>query len=182
MTDASFDPTHAVRFDLAHGAVHAGAHGERLVMVPSAALEQWVALAPQESSEGLGRAMGTAIGRRAAARIESLVSASPELFITQLAGEAAMAGLGTLSVERWGRALVVLVDDCPLPTSLLAAFVAGAIEASTGRGVSTLLLDRDGGSARVLVTGEPGTRRVRDWMAEGETWGAALARLQRRSA
>src|SRR5215469_14307836 len=107
MAGTSFDPTHAVRFDLPHGSVRAGGEEERVLLVPTSALDELVLSAPPEAVEALGRALGAAIGRRAASRMDAK-SASVEAFVTQLAGEAAIAGIGALSVERWGRALVVV--------------------------------------------------------------------------
>ena len=69
MAAPSFDPRHAVRFDLPQGAVHAGADGDRVLLVPAGAMEDLVLSAPPEAVEALGRALGAAIGRRAAARM-----------------------------------------------------------------------------------------------------------------
>ncbi len=176
MAAPSFDPKHAVRFDLPRGAVRAGGDGERVLLVPTNALDDLVLSAPAEAVESLGRALGSAIGRRAAARMDAK-AASVEDFVTQLAGEAALAGVGTLGIERWGRALVVVVEGSPLAGTLLSPLVAAAVEASSGRRVASTLLSRDERAARVLVGSESGVARVRDWVASGVAWGEALARL-----
>jgi hypothetical protein len=178
MTATSFDPTHAVRFDLPQGSVHAGGDGERVLLVPTGALDDIVLSAPTEAVEALGRALGAAIGRRAAARMGDPQRASIEDFVTQLAGETAISGVGALSIERWGRALVVVVERSPLSGTLLAPLVAGAMEAAAGRTVSCTLLFRDERAARVLVGGDRGVNRVREWIAAGVSWGDAIARLQ----
>jgi hypothetical protein len=105
-------------------------------------------------------------------------SASLETFVTHLAGEAAVSGVGALSVERWGRAVVVVMEGSPLSGALLAPLVSGAIEAASGRGVECALLSRDEHFARVLVGGERGVGRVREWIAGGLPWGEALTRMQ----
>ncbi|HEY8041852.1 MAG TPA: hypothetical protein VIF15_18740 [Polyangiaceae bacterium] len=174
MTAPSFDPTHAVRFDLPRGSVRAG--GEGVLLVPTAALDDLVLSAPAEAIEALGRALGAAIGRRAAARMNPSTAAI-EAFVTHLAGEAAIAGVGALSVERWGRALVVVVEDSPLVGTLLSPLVAAAVEAASGRPVACTLLSRDERSARILVGSERGVGRVREWVAAGVPWGEAIARL-----
>jgi hypothetical protein len=176
MVGPSFDPRHAVRFDLPHGSVRAGGEAERVLLVPSSALDELVLSAPPEAVEALGRALGAAIGRRAAARMDAK-TASVEAFVTQLAGEAAIAGIGALSVERWGRALVVVVEGSPLVGTLLAPLVASAIEAAAGRAVSATILARDERAARLLVASEAGVGRVRDWVASGVPWGDALTKL-----
>src|SRR5579884_2008265 len=108
MIGPSFDPTHAVRFDLPHGSVRTGADGDAAVLVPAAVLVEAARSAPVDVAERLGRGLGSAIGRRAAERMGDPQKASVEDFVTQLAVEAALAGIGVLAVERWGRALVVL--------------------------------------------------------------------------
>jgi hypothetical protein len=177
MTAPSFDPTHAVRFDLPHGSVRAGGEGERVVLMPTSALDELVLSAPPEAVEALGRGFGSAVGRRAAARMQDPQAASIEAFVTQLAGEAAIAGIGALSIERWGRALVIVVEQSPLAGTLLVPLVAAALEAASGRSVWCTLLSRDARVARVLVGGERGIARVREWIASGLPWGDALTKL-----
>jgi hypothetical protein len=177
MSAVSFNATQSVRFDLSHGAVRAGASEDRLLLVPLAALADLANAAPTTAVESLGRAIGAAIGARAAARIEDATSTSLEGFVTQLAGEAALAGAGVLSVERWGRALVVVLEDSPLPGALISPLVGAALDAASGRKVATVLLSHEAQAARVLVSSESAVHRVRDWMASGVSWGDAIARL-----
>jgi hypothetical protein len=174
---SSFDPTRAVRFDLPRGSVRTGAEGDRVLLVPTSALEDIVLSAPTEAVEALGRALGSAIGRRAAARMANPQAAGIEEFVTHLAGEAAVAGIGVLSVERWGRALVVVVEDSPLVGTLLGLLVSSAIEAASGRRAWTTLLSRDERAARILVASERAVGRVREWIASGVAWGESLAKL-----
>jgi len=178
MASPSFDPTNAVRFDLPQGRVHAGGDdGERVLLVPTGAIDDIALSAPPEAVEALGKALGAAIGRRAASRMGDAQAASIEDFVTQLAGEAALSGVGVISVERWGRALVIVVEGSPLTGSLLAPMVGSAIEAASGRGVACTLLSRDEHFARLFVGGDRAVGRVRDWMASGVAWGDALTRL-----
>jgi hypothetical protein len=173
----SFDPTHAVRFDLPHGSVRAGGDGgERVLLVPTSALDDLLLSAPQDAVEALGRALGAAIGRRAATRMDPRTAAI-DAFVTQLSGEAALVGVGALSIERWGRALVVVVVDSPLGGTLLAALIAAAIASASGRQVATALLSRDERAARVLVGSDASIARVREWIVSGMPWGDALVKL-----
>src|ERR1700733_77454 len=158
MVAPSFDPTHAVRFDLQHGSVHTGSEGERVLLVPTSALDDVLLSMPPDAVEALGRALGAAVGRRASARMGEPNGASMEAFVTHLAGEAALAGLGSLSVERWGRALVVVVTDSPLVGTLLSPLVASAIEGASGRRVACALLSRDERSARLFVGSAAGAQ------------------------
>jgi hypothetical protein len=176
MVAPSFDATHSIQFDLGRGNVRSG--DEQVLLVPANALAHLTAVAPAEARQALGHALGAAIGRRARARLQDVGEASIEAVVTQLAGEAALAGIGSLSIERWGRAIVVLVEGSPLAHTLLAPLVDSALEAMFGRKVWCTLLSGEDPAARVLVASERGTERVRDWIASGVPWGSALTRLQ----
>jgi hypothetical protein len=176
MAASSFDATGAVQFDLSHGAVRAGSEREPVLLLPCSALDDLALSAPAEA-EGLGQALGAAIGKRAASRLSDPRSASVETFVTQLAGECAISGVGVLSVERWGRALVVVIEESPLAGPLLAPLVAGALEATLGKRVSVGLLSRDSKVARVLVASESAVSRTLEAIAAGRPWGDCLAKL-----
>jgi hypothetical protein len=176
MAASSFEATGAVQFDLSHGAVRAGREREPVLLVPCSALDELALTAPAEA-EVLGRALGTAIGKRAAGRLPEPGAASIESFVTQLAGECALAGVGVLSVERWGRALVVVIQESPLAGQLLAPLVAAALEAALGKAVSVGLLARDAKTARVLVASERAVAQALEAIAAGTSWGDALAKL-----
>ena len=101
-----------------------------------------------------------------------------------LGGEIAIAGLGALELERWGHALVLVIDHSPLGAvgdALIEAVLAAAIEAATGKRVRTLALARDATRARFLVAGGAAVEKARAWLSEGMSWGEALAKLHGRS-
>jgi hypothetical protein len=177
MAAASFNPTHAIRFDLQRGSVRSGDGDERLLLVSSAALMDLARSAPSEAVEALGFALGSAVGRRASARIGDPSGSSTEDFVTQLAGEIALAGLGVLSVERWGRALVVVLDESPLLGTLVVPFVTAALKGASKRNVYGVLLAHGPRAARVLISSERAVDRVRGWIASGVSWGDAIAKL-----
>jgi hypothetical protein len=178
MAAAAFNPSQSVRFDIARGTVRAGSGDDRLLLVPAAALIELARSAPAGAAESFVRALGSAIGRRAVGRIGDASASSLEEFVTHLAGEAAIAGVGVLGLERWGRALVMVLEESPLSGALVAPFVAAALDAASGRKVSTVLLSGDEAPARVLVSSERAVGRVREWMASGVAWGEAITRLQ----
>jgi hypothetical protein len=177
MSARSFDPTRAVRFDLPSGNVRTERDDGRVVLVPKAALDDLLRSAPLEAVDALARALGAAIGRRAASSMGDPQSVSIDAFVAHLAGEAAIAGLGVLGVERWGRALVVSIEDFPLVETMLGPFVASALEVASSRRVWCTLLSRDDRAARVLVASEQTAGRVRDWIASGVAWGEAVVKL-----
>jgi hypothetical protein len=177
MSAPSFDPTHAVRFDLPRGSVRTRGDDDRVLLVPAAALEALLSSASPDAVDALARALGSAIGRRAATRMGDVEGASMDAFLTQLAGEAAIAGVGALSIERWGRALVVVIEDPAVAAALLAPIVASALEAASGRRASCALLSSDDRVARVFVGSEVAVGRVREWIASGVAWGEAVVKL-----
>jgi hypothetical protein len=177
MSAPSFNSAQAVRFDLPHGAVRASTGDDRFLLVPAAALVELARTATPPVVAALGRAIGAGIGSRAAARIGDAKASTLEEFITQLAGEAALAGVGIWSVERWGRALVVVVDEAAAADPMIAAIVGAAVEGASGRQVGRLLLSSDDRSARVLVSSDRAVDRVRQWIASGVSWGDAITKL-----
>jgi|SRR5580692_1046539 hypothetical protein len=176
-----FDPSQAVTFDLSHGLVHLEGAPSR-VLVPAEALGALADAAGLGAAAAFGRAMGEAMGRRAASRLgvgRGVDEATAEAVVEHLGGELALAGLGSLGLERWGRALVLVVDQSPLGAGgdgLLGAALEAALEAAAGREVKTLLLGRDGVRARFLVGGRAGVARVEAWLEDGVPWGEALVR------
>jgi len=185
------DLTSAVRFDLPQGAVHTTASGlegvgdERAVLVPVSVLVDALSSAPRDTREHLARAMGTAIGRRAAARFggfDGVRTADVASVVQSLAAEVALAGFGVLALERWGKALVLVLEAAP---SFGSPFFAPLLEASLGAAtawatraslVCTHLEDQDG--ARFLVASAGASDRVRRSMSSGVPWVEAIRRLQ----
>jgi hypothetical protein len=173
-----------VTFDLATGQVRSGGD-ERVVFVPPSALDELASSPSSASSFGVeaasrfARAIGAAVGRRAARKLgssEGVLGASLEAFVSELALEVAVSGWGSLRIERWGHAMVVVVEHAPVEDHrLMAVLVEGAIEAAAGRPVHGVLLG--GEVARVLVVSEKTAERVRGWMAEGVSGQDAIAKL-----
>ncbi|AKT36322.1 hypothetical protein [Chondromyces crocatus] len=206
MQGLRFDPSKAVMFDLENGLVHLEGAPSR-VLTPAAALGALCNAAGAEATTAFGREMGMAMGRRLAERLSvaagprpssspvAATSAGPsagsaatrsvratslESLVEHLGGELALAGLGTLAVERWGQALVMVLDQCPLDARadrLLEAVFEGALEAAAGRTARALRLDRDPSPARFLIANGNAVAQVRSWLASGMSWEEALAKL-----
>lgn len=182
--------TGPVDFDLARGRVDTGGD-HRVVLVPIAALGELEKLAGLETTKKLARSMGVSFGRRVAAKLGSgdgVAKASLEAFVSALAAEVAVSGWGALRLERWGRALVLVVEHAPeLPTGALAALLEGAVEAAAAREVHAVALNGEGGSraaggvARVLLVGGKAADKARLWLAEGVSEADVLRRLQEKA-
>jgi hypothetical protein len=156
----------------------------RHVLLPCSALDDLVLTAGTEAANTVGRALGTSIGKRVAARLggsAGLRGAPIAQVVRDMAGELATLGLGVASVERWGRALVVAIErpavaDLPF----LAAIVEGMLEGASEAKVSCTSLGRDGALARILVASESAIARARKMLDAGTPWDEALVRLQRK--
>jgi hypothetical protein len=186
------DLTSSVRFDLPRGAVHttgtglAGQGEQRAVLIPVTALAEALASAPRDTREHIARAVGGSIGRRAASRfggIEGVRDADVESVVQSLGAEIALAGFGVLSLERWGKALVILLEappafDAQFFAPLLEAAVGAATAWSTRASLSCLHLSNESG-ARFLIARGSSSEQVRMWMNSGVPWAEALRRLQR---
>jgi hypothetical protein len=105
--------------------------------------------------------------------------------VEHLAGELALAGLGSLGAERWGRAIVLVHDQSPfgdrgdtLVRDLLEAALH-ALGVATGRVVK---LERIGVRVRYLVVSAAAVEGVRMRLREGQHWGMVVAKLHKKDA
>lgn len=188
MPELRFDPSKAVTFDLGSGLVHLEGAPFRL-LVPADALSALLSSAGPNAARAFGQALGEPMGKRLCARFaehaqtggaEAVGAASVDTVVDHLGGELSLAGLGSMELERWGHALVMVVDHSPLGQTgdaMLEAVLAGALAAATGRAAHAVLLGRDQARARFLIAGETAAEKVRAWLAEGIGWGEVLARL-----
>jgi hypothetical protein len=178
MSESPFDPTHAVTFDLAHGLVHLEDAPKRL-LVPADALAALAATATSDARAAFAKALGGPLGTRALRRLGDTKTTSVEVVVDHLGGELALAGLGTLSIERWGRAMILVVDQSPLAGSveLLGGVLAAALGAATGRDVTTVSLMQDATRSRFLVASASTAERARGLLSSGTSWGDTLVRL-----
>lgn len=185
--DKPAGPTHAVTFDLSRGEVHldlpSGEDHAGSLVVPGDALAALAQSAGVMAAAEFGRALGRRLGARVSAKLDAHVrEASIDAVASALAGELAMAGLGTLVVERWGRALVLVLEGGSLgqgacADALRAAALEGVLARATGREVHATPLARDAHRLRVLVAGAATVQRARAWLDEGVSWGDVIARL-----
>ncbi len=193
MPELRFDPSNAVTFDLESGLVHLEGAPFRL-LVPAGALAALLNSAGAEAIRAFGHALGEPMGRRLCTRFagheqsggaEAVRGASLDAMVDHLGGELSLAGLGALSLERWGHALLLVVDHSPLGKegdAMLEAVLSSALQAATGRAANAVLLGRDNSRARFLIAGDKALSKVRAWLGEGLGWGEVLTRLHGHSA
>lgn len=174
-----FNPSGSVSFDLARGRVDCD--GEH-VLVPADALLDLCRSAGDDALVDFGRRLGTAAGRRVATRLgDGASSATLEEVLDHLGGELALLGLGSLGLERWGRALVLSVEGGPFGQQLdrlLGAVLEGALQRAFGRDVHAIKLVRDDRIVRFLIGNQSSASKVNEWLGSGLSYGDALARLQ----
>ena len=134
---------------------------------------------------GVVRQLGASLGKQAGTRIRSRLAQvstpSLEVMVDQLGGELSLAGFGSLSVERWGQALVARVSGYPLAgqgQELLGGYFEGALQTAVEREVTALPLERSEQALRFLLCGKAASSTVKGWLLGGASWADALASLQ----
>jgi hypothetical protein len=179
MDTSSFDPTRAVVFDLNRGQV-ALSGGGSVLLVPTQAITELCGELEPASVRQLGVSFGKQAGARVRARLGASAVPSLEVIVDQLGGELALAGLGSLAIERWGQALVVRIENCPLGPQgqeLMSAYIESALYAVVAREVIALGLERKSQSFRLLLCGKAASVRVKGFLSSGGSWGDALVAL-----
>ncbi len=181
MASPPFDASKAVTFDLSRGEIRKD-DDERRVLISARAVAALCQAAGADATSRFGQTLGESIGAAIATRFERSAGdargASIESIVEHLAGELAVAGLGTVSIERWGRALVLVVDHASADGDKVLAPLLGAMVSRAAKVQARCVrLSREGDRARFLVAGEVGAGKVRDWLSAGVPWGEALVRL-----
>jgi hypothetical protein len=179
------EPT--LTLDLERGLV-ALDESERLV-VPVAPLLALAEASGAEAARAFGAAIGASLATRAATRLGEARGASVERALEVLAGEVALVGLGALSIERWGKAVVLVLEPCALSTAragdhtsgsarvLLEACFEAALVGAFGSEVRSLVLSDDASRVRLLVTSQAARDRARALLAHGAAWQDVLVTL-----
>jgi hypothetical protein len=180
MAEPQFNPAQALKFDFGRG--HVTLEGQEFcVIVPRQALIELLSAAGDEAARNFGQQLGADVGRRIAERLgSSIQQSSVEVFVDHLGGELALLGLGSLAVERWGMALVVVMQGAygdKAGTALICAVVAGALQRALSRDAAVLELTRNESELRLLVISKYAAPRVQQWLDEKVPWGEAIARL-----
>jgi hypothetical protein len=175
-----FDPTRAVTFDVAKGTVKTGDDG-RVVLVPGSTLRDALEALGDTGARALGLGVGRAAGQHTMATIGSIQKvreAALDTVVTQLAGELSIRGIGLMSMERWGRIMVLSIEN-PVASSpeFLAGVIEGAFVTSTGRELRTTCIDK-GSPTRILLSNQALATKARGLIQEGQDFAAVIARLQ----
>ena len=179
----------AVTFDLVHGQVRLGdGDTATAVLVPTSVWASLVIAAGPEAARAAGRAFGESLGARILSKlgVGAFGDGSVEDAVYALAEELALVGLGALSLERWGRALVLVVESSsssdaqPVLDDFVVAVLEGTLVQASRRDVHVRRIARDGAALRTLIGSASTTARVGKWLDDGVPWGDAITRLHTR--
>jgi hypothetical protein len=193
MAAIAFNPSRSVVFDLARGGVHVGASPDRPsggahVLVPADLLATLID--HYAGARTIGHTIGGEVTRRALARVDSVSSGRPGSNLRGLAlnevvdlvgGELALLGLGSLRVERWGDAMLFVLDPCSLDEradAFIEGIIEGIVEIGGGRQAQAALIDRTNETARVLVGRAAAVDRARELAKVGTPFTEIVTELQ----
>ncbi len=156
-----FDPTRALIFDLARGQLR-DEEGTARLNLPASLVLRLCEQAGSEATLDFARSIGSELGRRIADRLKDSTSeASVETWVEHLGGQLALVGLGELSVERWGKALVLRVSGASSEVhSLLPGVLASALQRALGRQLELVLFEGQEGLGFLALSGASAARAI----------------------
>jgi hypothetical protein len=177
-----FDPTRAIVYDLSRGQLHDDEGASRLNL-PAHLLLRLCEHAGLEGTVEFARALGEDLGRRVASRLGAEASvAGIEAWTEHLGGQVALLGLGNLSVEQWGRALVLRVGGMPSGLDrILESVLEGALQRGIGRQVSLIGFSR-GDEIEFLVLSPETSHKARTLAQSGAGLGQVVEELHKGAA
>lgn len=187
----SSDTTPPLRFDLDRGRIH-NREGDGFLLLPVTVMSELCRSLPEDSLSSFGYAVGTEIGRRLAATMGEPNTPSLNRVVDLIGSELATAGLGTLGLELWGRALVFTLKDSPLTLGggevvdradpMLGALLSGILMRAFGRDANVIPLGRTSGTVRFVVCSPQASEQVEGWVNGNVSSGEILSRLNQGAA
>ncbi|MBI5500030.1 MAG: hypothetical protein HY907_07285 [Deltaproteobacteria bacterium] len=186
MPEDRFDPSGYLTFDLARGSASLP-DAASAVVLPADVLERVAGgkdgIGPALVARPLGEWLGARLRERLAAGGGNPADASPESFLAQANGLLAVHGLGRISLEAYGDAVLLRTELVVLPKAgagFLEPFCSGLFGAFLGREVPCLALDGPGGAC-VLIGSPPAVRRAAQLKAAGVPAETIATRLHQES-
>ena len=174
MDEPRFDPGGFWEFHLSGGALRTR-EGRRVVVLPENVAGPLFRLALDHGDQVLLSEIGASLGAEAAAALgEGLQERAPETVLGHARSVVALFGLGRLSLDRWGDALVATLEGAPaLHGDALAALLGGLFSALGSAVVSCVSI----GGGRFILVHPDVADAVRGWVAGGADLGGVIARL-----
>lgn len=176
MTAPTFDPGGYFEFDLAGGAVRTR-DGERVLVLSDSVVAPLVAAAVGNGDLTSVRKLGRQLGESARAALGDATKRPAEDVLGCAASLLAMFGWGRLQVDRWGDALVAVLDAVPdLDREHLgvAALLGGLFSSLAAREVACVPVSSDG---IFLIVDPSVAQQVWKWSRAGDDVAAIVGRL-----
>jgi hypothetical protein len=174
MDEPRFDPGGFWEFHLSGGAVRTR-EGRRVVVLPEAVAGPLVRLALDQGDEVLLSEIGAALGEEAAASLGAdLTERAPETVLGHARSVVALFGLGRLSLDRWGDALVAKLEGAPALHSEGLAALLGGLFGALGRAEVGCV---SAGAGLFILVHPDVADAVRAWVAEGADLATITGRL-----
>lgn len=172
-----FDPTRALVVDLARGQLRDEESTARLNL-PAHILLSFCDAAGKEATDAFSLALGTEIGRRALEQMgKNAEQATVEAWTEHLGGQVALLGLGDLSVEQWGKALVISIQGSPKGSEpLLGPLLSAALQRSLSRHASLVPFEASMGTS-FLVVSPAAAEKARSLQSQGAGLGQVVEAL-----
>lgn len=181
MGEPAFDAGLFYEFDVSAGTVRSRG-GNRVLVVSERVIRPLVEASLQKGDLTALRRLGKDIGEHVASFFDvPLADLSPEVVLGHAAGVLSLFGWGRLAFERWGSALVAVLEGAPaLDEGRLgtAALLGGAVSALAGREVACVPVE----GASFLVVDPSIAEQVWSWAKEGVTLAELVGRLVPREA
>lgn len=177
-----FDPTRAIKFDLARGQMRDD-EGTARVNLPAHVLLRLCEQAGESAQKDFAQGLGSDVGRRIVERLgKAMQDASVEAWTEHLGGQLALLGLGDLSIEQWGKALVLVIDGAPQGTaSIVGPLLGAAITRASGRSVQLIAFENESSVSYLVVSAE-GALHALELMRSGAGLGQVVEQLHRGAA
>lgn len=179
VTATMHDLSGAFEADLSAGRLTLRVGAEARVLAVPASV--FATLLTGDAARLAGEQVGAAVGADVKALLGADEDPTPETVGFALSAALALRGLGTLRLERWGDALLAVLEgvahEGPAFASFLATVVGAAVAAVTGSPSRGVLLSASGAEAKVLLVHDEAAAAVAAWVAEGQSQSAVLARL-----
>ncbi len=177
-----FDPSRALVFDLTHGQLRDD-EGTARLNIPALSLLRLCEQAGTDAQKDFARSLGTDIGRRIADRLGRSASDAPlHTWASHLGGHLALVGLGDLSLQLWGQALVISVAGIPTGgTQLVGHVLSAALQRGLGKTAELVAFEQES-STSFLVVSSSTASKVSEMISNGVSLGEVIERLHKGAA
>lgn len=178
MPEPLFDPGAFFQFDLASGTARARG-GARVLVLSQSVLAPLIATAVQNGDLTAVRALGNQLGELVGTSLgDGAMDRPAETVLGHAANLIALYGWGRLHLERWGDAMILVVDELPpldADNLAVAALLGGMFSTLSEQEVACVPI---GETNSYLMVDPQIAEYVWSWSKEGEPLGQIISRLE----